>query len=465
MRIPFIGGSNKGRTVNVSAQRTVNMYAQLDPESKYQASLISRPGMTTFANAGASVNRGEIVFGDYLYVVVGNAVRKVDSSGVVSNVGTINTSTGRVSLSKNPTQILILDGQNGYIGNASSVTQIVDADFPNGATHGVYLDGYFIVNDPANVGRFNISAFNNGSSWGGTDFATATRNPDALEAPLVVNRQLWLLGTNTTEIWWNSGNPDFPFEATDTGFMNWGIAAPFSAVTAKSSSGQETAIWLSRNEEGQGVVMGSGGRLSNHAFEETIDGYSTISDAYAWVMQIKGHVFYVLTFPTAMATWVLNLSTGLWDEWKSYGLSRFRGAAYAFFDGKHIIGDYQDGTLFQMSHDYNQDAGSYLERIRQDRFIHVDRKWITHRRFELEVEAGVGSASLDPQLMLQWSDDGGHTWSNEHWRGLGKVGKYKSRAFWNQLGRSRDRIYRVTFTDNAPLTILAGHLEGEAGDA
>jgi hypothetical protein len=65
--------------------------------------------------------------------------------------------------------------------------------------------------------------------------------------------------------------------------------------------------------------------------------------------------------------------------------------------------------------------------------------------------------------MLQWSDNGGHTWSNEHWRDIGLVGEYGQRCVWRGLGQSRDRVYRLKITDSVPRTIVSGYLDLEVG--
>jgi hypothetical protein len=69
---------------------------------------------------------------------------------------------------------------------------------------------------------------------------------------------------------------------------------------------------------------------------------------------------------------------------------------------------------------------------------------------------------LDPQVMLRWSDDGGHTWSNEHWRSIGKYGEWGHRVFWRRLGMTeklRDRVYEVSSTDPVKITLLGAELE------
>jgi hypothetical protein len=70
----------------------------------------------------------------------------------------------------------------------------------------------------------------------------------------------------------------------------------------------------------------------------------------------------------------------------------------------------------------------------------------------------------DPQAMLDWSDDGGHTWGNEHWTSMGPIGDYTTRAVWRRMGRSRNRIYRVSVTDAVKRVIIGAHLEAEIGN-
>jgi hypothetical protein len=67
----------------------------------------------------------------------------------------------------------------------------------------------------------------------------------------------------------------------------------------------------------------------------------------------------------------------------------------------------------------------------------------------------------DPEAMLRWSDDGGHTWSNEHWTSMGRIGEYGFRAFWRRLGMTlklRDRVYEVSGTDPVKIVITGANL-------
>ena len=71
------------------------------------------------------------------------------------------------------------------------------------------------------------------------------------------------------------------------------------------------------------------------------------------------------------------------------------------------------------------------------------------------------STAKDPQVMLRWSDDGGHTWSNETWASMGKLGEYYRRVFWRRLGMTlklRDRVYEISGTDPVKLAVMGAEL-------
>ena len=72
--------------------------------------------------------------------------------------------------------------------------------------------------------------------------------------------------------------------------------------------------------------------------------------------------------------------------------------------------------------------------------------------------------NTDPQAMLRWSNDGGSTWSNEHWTSIGRIGKYKNRAIWRRLGMARDRIFEVVVTDPVKAVIVSANLKASSGD-
>jgi hypothetical protein len=93
-----------------------------------------------------------------------------------------------------------------------------------------------------------------------------------------------------------------------------------------------------------------------------------------------------------------------------------------------------------------------------------DLKRTAHHSLQLDCETGVGlidGQGSDPQIMMRWSNNGGHTWSNEHWVPMGKIGSYGTRAIWRRLGMTtkiRDRVYEVSGTDPVRVYIMGAEL-------
>jgi hypothetical protein len=209
--------------------------------------------------------------------------------------------------------------------------------------------------------------------------------------------------------------------------------------------------------------------------EFAIRSYATISDAISYTYQDEGHSFYVLVFPSANATWVFDAATNLWHE-RAYrntisgDLERHRSNCHVYFDRQHIVGDYRNGRLYELDLDTYSDNGDPLLALRACRHASDkdDLANMFHHRLQIDIEAGVGlitGQGSDPQFMLRWSYDGGHTWSNYHYRGMGKIGEYSRRALWNRLGKSRDRIYEATISDPVKRVIVGANLRVSKGTA
>jgi hypothetical protein len=471
----FVGSSFNARSKNFDAQRTVNMYLEraTNGAAKYPAMLIGTPGLAVWANVDSSggvrcVHRFSATGS---YVVSGENVYRVNSDTTVQFIGTIPFANTPVSMADNGQVTVLVDGANGYVINhtTNAMTQITDPDFV-GANFVVFLDGYFVFNKPG-TGQFYITALYS-TAIDQLDFATAEGSPDLLVSILADHRELWLFGETTTEVWFNSGNPDFPFERIQGAFIEHGIAAARSAAKLDN-----TVFWLGADDNGYGVVMKANGyqpeRISNHAVEFAMQNYPTYTDAVAFTYQQEGHSFYVLNFPTADATWVYDAATGEWHEraWRdnSNALHRIRAANHMAFGGKNIVGDWQQGLLYEMSLDTFTDNGFLIPRIRRAPHLSADLKWQFFHKLQIDMETGVGNDAgaqgSDPKAMLRWSNDGGHTWSNEMWSSIGKIGEYRARAIWRRLGRGRDRVFEVTITDPVKVCIIGATAEVTVGSS
>ncbi len=466
MKIPFVGPAYTGRSSNLNNQRCVNFYIETDPSGKNVMALYGTPGLNLFVYLGILPMRGTYAVKDVLYGISGTTFYSILANGVATSIGTLLTSSGHVSMADNGTQIMIVDGPYGYIYNINTgvFARITDPDFP-GADTVTFIDGYFIFNKPG-TGAFMITSLYDGTAVDALDIATAESNPDLLISVATSHRELWLLGEYTTEIFYNSGNAAFPFDRINGASIEWGLAAKDSLTKCDN-----TLFWLAQTKSGKGFVVRANGYtptiISTRALEYQIGTYSTIADAYAFSYIQEGHEFYVLTFPTGNATWVYDVSTQMWHERSSYGVGRWRAGSYAFCFGKHLVGDYLDGDIYELSMSAYTDRGDPIERIRTGQYLHSDMRPLFHHALIIDMETGVGTSTgqgSDPQAMLRWSNDGGHTWSNEHWAPMGKMGEYRRQVIWNRLGYSPNgRVYELKITDPVKVVIIDAQLEVTPG--
>jgi hypothetical protein len=478
-QFPFIGASYLSRSRNFDAQRCVNLFPEASGSgtSKSIAMLIGTPGLTLFSTLAGGGVRGCIRFtASQSIVVVGGNVYSVTTAGVGTLFGTVINRSTPVSMASNGTTIMLVTGTEGYFITPnvnpalSTIVQIINAAFL-GADRVDYIDGYFVFNQPG-TGRFQITGLF-GTTISPLDFATAEGSPDLLISLIVNQREVWLFGENSTEVFFDSGNALFPFQRIQGAFIEQGCAAKYSP--AKSGT---TLFWLSADDRGQGMVLKANGyqpqRVSTHAIEYAIAQYSRIDDAIGYTYQQEGHIFYVLTFPTGNATWVFDESTQLWHEraWRNpvdATLNRHRSNCQMAFAGKVIVGDWESGKLYSLNLDAYDDNGDILPAIRQCAHeASPDDTWQFFHRLWIDMETGVGLNSgqgSDPQVMLEWSDDGGHTFPNQMWASAGKIGEYRRRVNYRRLGKSRDRVWRATITDPVKRIFIAADAAMTAGSA
>ena len=232
--------------------------------------------------------------------------------------------------------------------------------------------------------------------------------------------------------------------------------------------------WLGQDERGTGIVYAMSGdvpaRISTHAVEWQIQQYADISDATSYTYQQDGHQFYVLNFPSADTTWVFDVATGVWHERAEFSngaFARHRANNKCVFANEVVVGDFENGNIYTLDLDIYADNGATQKWLRSWRALPTgenDFNRTAQHALQLNCEAGVGlnaGQGSDPQAMLRWSDDGGHTWSNEHWRSMGVIGKYGFRTIWRRLGMTtklRDRVYEVSGTDPVKIAIMGAEL-------
>jgi len=344
-----------------------------------------------------------------------------------------------------------------------------DGAFEGGGTVDI-TDNYFLYNKP------------DSQLWAASDllspitdplsFASKDGSPDDLVSIIVDRREVYLLGEMSSEVWIDSGGVPFPFTRIPGTSTQQGIAAQWSMARMGNSF-----AYVSKNNRGEAMIVRMNGyfpeRISTHAVETTLVNQN-VSDALAWTYQLEGHEVYVVTFPSIGdngLTWAYDNTTGLWHKWlyrnNQNQFERHRGNCCAFFNQQVLVGDYENGKIYQVAREFYTDDGQPIRRIRRAPHITSDLQRQYFHELQIQFQPGVGLSSgqgQDPQAMLRWSNDGGSTWSNEYWTSIGKQGKYQNRAIWRRLGWSRDKVFEVSVSDPVKAVIISANLKAEAGE-
>jgi hypothetical protein len=294
------------------------------------------------------------------------------------------------------------------------------------------------------------------------------------------HRFLWLFGAKQTEVDYDAGSFPFPLVAMPSGFIEQGCGAP-NAV-----SELDNAIFLigQRNDQGQAIAYRTSGfsfqRISTHAVETAWQQYGKISDAVSFTYQENGHSFWVVTFPTAQASWGYDAATGLWHKrgfWNEQ-LGAYQATlpiCHTFNFGKHLVGDRTSGKTYQMSSpmqagggwNFVTDNGVLIRRLRRAPHINIEHQWQRYSTLEIYLETGLGPEppfrdgagnARGPQLFLRCSRDGAHTWSAERIADCGRAGQYSQRAVFRRLGRARDIVFEVSCSDPVPWRFIDAYV-------
>jgi len=417
--------------------------------------------------------RGGVSTGTRAFVVIGAGFYEIFQNATIFRRGTVAQDSNVAQfayLGPTSNQLGVASGGNAYVFNLTTnfLTKVLTGE----CNQIGMLDEYLIALNQT-TGRLRLSNLNDGSTWDPTQFALRSAQPDPWVAMVVNAPDIFLIGANSGDVWFDAGTAPFPLAARQGLNIPFGIIAPFSLVNIAGRM-----FWLSGNKEGNGLVVATEGYgvkpVSTTELDNAIAGYArtaTITDAEAFAFQMVGHTFYVLRFPAANATWLYDLTTGVWTELGTWNSSRgdydvwhprFHLAAY----GLHITGESSTGALSLLDVTYGTEAdGSVIRRLRRGPILINDMKRQSISRFELVLEPGIGLQSgqgSNPLAMGRFSMDGGKTWGNERLCGTGFIGQYNRKVYWNRHGSPYMYVPEVTFTDPIPWRIIDALYNNEA---
>jgi len=470
IEIPFCGHAYESESVLISSQSCNNFYLRPYPElGENRMALFGTPGLELWIALGAGEIRALFSYGSYIYVVRGNNFQRINAAGDVTNIGTINNSSGQIGIESNGLDITIVGGGWGYVYDLTTevFVEITDEDFPGG-NNIIQTDGYYLVNKPG-TGQIWRSDWNDGLSWHGLAFSTAGGDPDNIVSIIVDHRDIWIIGEYSTEIWYNTGAETFNFARIEGAFIEQGGTSLHARTKANNA-----VYWLGQDRLGVAQVFQAVGRqpktVSTFPISRIISQCDQ-SDAFMFSYQQAGHTHIVLTFPSSDVTLVYDSTIGMWHQRSSLinGVTRrWRVNSHALLAGDHIVGDYVNGKLYKLKTNVYDEDGDPMVATRVTPVIRSKQNKITIDEVELVIEPGVGlitgnNEDVDPQAQFSWSKDGGRTWSAELnvSLGMGEIGEYENVAKVWQLGQGTNWVFKCVISAAVKRVILGATMEAE----
>lgn len=382
-------------------------------------------------------------------------------AAISSVLGTITLDTAATASPGLTTLVVTLD----------SFARITDTNFL-GADRVEFIDGWLLFNQPGTQNFYTNAPVPYTLIFDGTFFAKNDSSSDNIVTHESLNRDYWIVGERHTEIWFDAGGAQFAFQRIPGAAPEIGCAAKHSISKAGDS-----LMWLAQSVRGGVSVVQTQGyswkEVTTPAVANIMSNYPLVSDAVGFCYEEQGHEFYIITFPTQEATWVYDLTTMMWHQRARYDVSlgqfkRFRGACFMNFQNLRIVGDYNNGHIYQLSRAVYTDDGEPLVALRRCPHIwsREDRERIFTGSLQIEFKPGVGLASgadadVDPHVIFRFYEGAGEAAAMEEQLPIGKVGDTRNRCMIRRLGVSRDRLYEIQFSAATRRDIVGSTLQAE----
>lgn len=464
--INITGGSYKHKSRPLTKQVTRNFWPQLIATKKARSEYILQSfyGLKLFKEQAGNSDRGMLANQNKLYKVTDNTLYEVNSVGTHTTLGTIPGSN-RCILKAMGSQIIVANGSGQiYIWDGTTLTQNTNINLGNPRSVAV-LNNQALYDAGTGQG-FDVSDVGLPASISGLNNAQAESYSDDLLMVYAFRETAYMMGRETIELWWNSGQGNPPFDKIQGAVINMGLDAIHSAA-----DDPDYIFFLGNDKQFHSLTPGSSAVdtvISNPAMAEKIAKYLVTSDCIGWTMQLQGQRFYVAVFPTENVTWVHSVG-GEWFEWGEGTEGRIRANSYAYVFNKHLVAEYNTGNIYELDPDTYTNAGDNIIRTRDTAPIHSGMVGQDHKEFEinsLEIVLQTGTGLItgqgkNPYLYVSVSRDGGETFGTERFMRVGEMGKH-TLVRLNGLGRFKEScVIRVRASDPVFWAIYSANIDME----
>lgn len=439
MKVPVRMGTQAGQasSVVVNTENLINGYVESVPEGRAPTPVYGTPGLEAFATPTGTI-RGMLETVEKLYVVA-DQLAEISSAGVVTNKGVIPA--GTVDMAADGTNVVVTVAGRIFVWNGTATVEVTDADAPD-ASSVCWLNGYFIFTEKDEE-QFFISPLNDpDGDYDALDFDSSDVRPDKLVRGMILGKTLLLFGRQSVEFWFYSGDRVFPFERYQDDPLDVGLIGVHAATTTN-----ETVFWLANDKTARRLDGRTASNITTPAISKEIESWSdaslTVVTSHVW----DGHLFVIFRNPDGCVVWDQGLQR--WHKRQSYESDTWAPIYYARCFGKHLVAN---AKVYELT-GYDDD-GAVLPFEMVTPWIDRGGERFSINEVELRMEAGVGTPTDEPRVLLSRTEDG-RTFTAEQQRGFGKAGNTLKQVKYTRQGQSRGCAFKVRITDPYKRVIYA----------
>lgn len=405
--------------------------------------IISRPGITEINDTG-TIARGQFVFNGFLYVVTGEVLIKItdSDSGDFIVIDTIE-GTGIIAsaISFKEVVILVKGGQMYTLNEADEVDNILDDNailLANAPYVDVaYINGRFVYipedGEPAlfsdTTGAVDVGAFN---------FFDAEELPDLNNAVFNFKNTLYITGTDSIQLFTDSGPVDSPFRSIKRSRITNGFIGALIEYN-------ETFLFIGREKDQDfgiyAIAEGFAPKISNEAIDLILGTYSqaelaaAIGGRFKW----RGHDIAYFTLARDSFGYFGNnwfvMETIIADDsvpWGGGFINQFEGEYFTAFNTKI-------GKLEAINTEY----GQRITRIIETAFEDANNEWFACQSIDLGISQGMNPVVFESMENPTGGTPGsvglsitrnGVTYGPQFFRELGAIGEFEKHLNWNFPG-------------------------------
>lgn len=430
----------------------------IDGYQDEQGVYFKRPGKTKL-NSGTGDPAAPVqgIFwsvGLQCFIIVAKGILyKMTAAGVVTAItGDDVPTTVPATFAENGTTVYVTAGGKMVKTDGTTGAEETDAVAPTSVTHLTWLDSHIIANE-VGTGRFWWTDAG-AASWGATNYADANAAIDKIVALASLTRELYLFGTHSTEIWYNTGQTPATFQRQEGAYIERGCSAPYSVVKADN-----TLFWLD-HERNFVKLVGRNPQSVSGPVNKILRELSSVADVVASTFQHLNQHFIMLSSSTNNLTLIYDYVLDSWFKWGVWSPTTFTYDKWGIFsfcfspENNLYVGLDYDTEVYTIGAEATD--ARFMLRTAHMSFGTYARKFFT--KMEIRAKRGYVTTATTPVFTLRWRNDN-KVWSQPRYLSLNATGDFDNVVEAHRLGSAKTRQFEFVQSDTAPFAIVGVDLE------